>query len=113
MGVCDGHGTNGHMISDFVKKNLPKILSELIIEAIKGGKSRFIEDRKSQISKKKESQKSILPPLTKHRDLDTGDESPNGPHNYSAVSLHPDEKEGERLERLFDKWFKNNTDHRD
>lgn len=81
MGVCDGHGTNGHMISDFVKKNLPKILSELIIEAIKGGKSRFIEDRKSLISKKKESQKSILPPLTKQRDFDTGDESPNGPHN--------------------------------
>lgn len=34
MGVCDGHGTNGHMISDYVKKNLPKILSELFIEAL-------------------------------------------------------------------------------
>jgi serine/threonine protein phosphatase PrpC len=27
FGVCDGHGVNGHHVSDFVKKNLPKILS--------------------------------------------------------------------------------------
>jgi serine/threonine protein phosphatase PrpC len=27
FGVCDGHGVNGHLVSDFVKKNLPRIIS--------------------------------------------------------------------------------------
>ncbi len=30
FGVCDGHGVNGHLVSDFVKKNLPRILSTAI-----------------------------------------------------------------------------------
>jgi len=30
FGVCDGHGVNGHLVSDFVKKNLPRILSSAI-----------------------------------------------------------------------------------
>ena len=30
MGVCDGHGLQGHLVSNFVKVNLPKILSNLI-----------------------------------------------------------------------------------
>jgi serine/threonine protein phosphatase PrpC len=30
MGVCDGHGVHGHLVSNFVKNNLPKILKDLI-----------------------------------------------------------------------------------
>ena len=30
MGVCDGHGIHGHLVSNFVKVNLPKILADLI-----------------------------------------------------------------------------------
>lgn len=30
MGVCDGHGLQGHLVSNFVKINLPKILNEII-----------------------------------------------------------------------------------
>ena len=30
MGVCDGHGLQGHLVSNFVKVNLPKILQNLI-----------------------------------------------------------------------------------
>jgi hypothetical protein len=30
VGVCDGHGINGHLVSNFVKINLPKLLTEII-----------------------------------------------------------------------------------
>lgn len=30
VGVCDGHGIHGHLVSNYVKINLPKILLELI-----------------------------------------------------------------------------------
>jgi serine/threonine protein phosphatase PrpC len=30
MGVCDGHGGVGHLVSNFVKINLPKILANYI-----------------------------------------------------------------------------------
>ena len=30
MGVCDGHGLQGHLVSNFVKVNLPQILSAMI-----------------------------------------------------------------------------------
>lgn len=30
MGVADGHGVHGHLVSNFVKMNLPKILSDMI-----------------------------------------------------------------------------------
>lgn len=32
MGVCDGHGVVGHLVSNYVKVNLPKILSNLILQ---------------------------------------------------------------------------------
>jgi serine/threonine protein phosphatase PrpC len=31
MGVCDGHGVHGHLVSNFVKMNLPKTLSDMIL----------------------------------------------------------------------------------
>jgi serine/threonine protein phosphatase PrpC len=30
FGVMDGHGVNGHLVSELVRKNLPGILSNLI-----------------------------------------------------------------------------------
>ena len=30
MGVFDGHGMNGHLVSDFCKRNIPLILSNII-----------------------------------------------------------------------------------
>lgn len=30
MGVADGHGQQGHLVSNFVKINLPKILTGMI-----------------------------------------------------------------------------------
>jgi len=30
MGVADGHGLQGHQVSNFVKINLPKILTNMI-----------------------------------------------------------------------------------
>ena len=30
MGVCDGHGAQGHLVSSFVKQNLPRFLSDQI-----------------------------------------------------------------------------------
>jgi serine/threonine protein phosphatase PrpC len=37
FGVCDGHGINGHLVSDFVKKNLPKILGAMFVQVIGSG----------------------------------------------------------------------------
>ena len=30
LGVMDGHGANGHQVSDFIKKTLPLTLANLI-----------------------------------------------------------------------------------
>lgn len=30
VGVADGHGAHGHLVSNYVKINLPKILGEMI-----------------------------------------------------------------------------------
>lgn len=34
MGVNDGHGAHGHLVSNFVKVHLPKILADLILNKI-------------------------------------------------------------------------------
>ena len=31
FGVCDGHGSNGHIASGFIKEKLPKILKEKLL----------------------------------------------------------------------------------
>ena len=35
IGICDGHGIHGHLISEYVSKNLPDYLNELSDESIK------------------------------------------------------------------------------
>ena len=51
MGVCDGHGAVGHLVSNFVKVNLPKILTGLILNK---------DDNGSQAGRGRK-QKSFLP----------------------------------------------------
>jgi len=76
MGVCDGHGIHGHLVSNFVKVNLPKILADLIKNGNKN--NNLINDyasspgkgnnRNGPIFKNQKPPKlnqSFLPPLTK------------------------------------------------
>ena len=35
IGICDGHGIQGHLISDYVSKNIPSLLNDLSDESIK------------------------------------------------------------------------------
>ena len=35
LGVCDGHGTNGHLVSEYITKNLPNYLQDISDESIK------------------------------------------------------------------------------
>jgi serine/threonine protein phosphatase PrpC len=69
FGVMDGHGANGHHVSEMVRKNMPTILAELI--APEGGES--LNARNSLLSGKK-GKKSVgsrvtgnyLPPLVSY-----------------------------------------------
>ncbi len=56
MGVADGHGAVGHLVSNFVKINLPKILSNFIQK--KGNK-----DDGGSPQKIKKATKSFLPQI--------------------------------------------------
>ena len=51
--MCDGHGAVGHLVSNFVKVNLPKILSGLILNK---------DDSGSQAARGRK-QKSFLPQI--------------------------------------------------
>lgn len=57
----DGHGTNGHLVSDFVKKTFPQVLSNLVM----GGNGKDLNRINLKNSKKKEAykKKNFLPPL--------------------------------------------------
>lgn len=65
MGVCDGHGLQGHLVSNFVKINLPKILNETI-HLQSGSQNNEFQKDDGQIGTHKKSSKkvrSFLPPL--------------------------------------------------
>jgi len=55
MGVCDGHGAVGHLVSNFVKINLPKLLANFI--------HKKPNDNSEKISKVKKATKSFLPSI--------------------------------------------------
>lgn len=93
FGVCDGHGINGHLVSDFVKKNLPRILGAMFVQVLSSGFKK--PSNKSKKGKALHIQKEdvILPPLVKrsnfqsfHNNQDgqqqhySGDESGNESH---------------------------------
>jgi len=98
MGVCDGHGIHGHLVSNFVKINLPKILQDLIHnkKGANGYKDEYGSAKKAGMSQKGKSSKlqSFLPPLGKklgkrlnHFEIDgshlmTGDD----PMNFNSES---------------------------
>ena len=71
LGVCDGHGANGHLVSDYVKKTLPVITAKLIHEAIghisRKSSQNFLKNSsgKPKNPKSKEGGGNILPPLVK------------------------------------------------
>lgn len=54
MGVCDGHGSVGHLVSNFVKINLPKLLSNFINKKT---------SNENNIDKVKKVTKSFLPSI--------------------------------------------------
>ena len=71
MGVCDGHGVQGHLVSNYVKTNMPKILNETILSQMspnRFGDEMLRDDANlSSNNKAKKSDKSnFLPPLIKN-----------------------------------------------
>ena len=64
FGVCDGHGINGHLVSDFVKKNLPKILGAMFVQASSGPGKRSQKQKKGKVALINKED-VILPPLVK------------------------------------------------
>ena len=56
MGVCDGHGGVGHLVSNFVKINLPKILANFI-------QKKPSSDNSPNVPKVKKASKSFLPSI--------------------------------------------------
>lgn len=92
FGVCDGHGINGHLVSDFVKKNLPRILGAMFVQVLSSGFKKVSKPKKGKaVLIHKED--VILPPLVKksnfqsfHNNQDgqqqhySGDESGNESH---------------------------------
>lgn len=91
FGVMDGHGINGHLVSDFVQKYLPKVLANLI----EGGTGyEPFNIRKAIVSGKKGLKKSVpagsrnnpnyLPPLI------SGGSSTNTNSLKQRLSFNPD-----------------------
>ena len=73
FGVMDGHGLNGHHVSEFVKKNLPLALSSLINSSV--GSNEMKNPRLSIVSAHRSVKKAVpsrtgintyLPPLVKN-----------------------------------------------
>jgi serine/threonine protein phosphatase PrpC len=54
MGVADGHGSVGHLVSNFVKINLPKILANFIHKK---------PTNENNVAKVKKVTKSFLPSI--------------------------------------------------
>jgi serine/threonine protein phosphatase PrpC len=66
FGVCDGHGINGHMVSDFVKKNLPRILSAMFVQVISNGRKKHRKGA-SKVMTIAQKEDVVLPPLVKNQ----------------------------------------------
>ncbi len=60
FGVMDGHGLNGHLVSDFVKKQLPASLGTLIGNDLKISRHSISTEKRM---KKRSSNDGYLPPL--------------------------------------------------
>jgi serine/threonine protein phosphatase PrpC len=85
MGVCDGHGVVGHLVSNFVKINLPKILSNMIL-----GKKDVESSPPGKFVTKAKKNKSFLPQIggrNTYGDVDDGlsdNEHPAGEPNVGV-----------------------------
>ena len=59
-GIMDGHGANGHLVSDYIKKTFPKVLSNLIMGG--NGVDPLLNITNSNNNKKKNKKiKNFLP----------------------------------------------------
>lgn len=63
MGVFDGHGVNGHLVSDFCKRNIPICLSSLINEGQENDNG--LSSMSAQNKKRKnKASRHFLPPIS-------------------------------------------------
>jgi serine/threonine protein phosphatase PrpC len=60
LGIFDGHGVNGHMVSDFAKKSIPYFLSGLINNGNNDNRNLISANGKKI---KNKASKPFLPPL--------------------------------------------------
>lgn len=120
FGVCDGHGVNGHLISDFVKKHVPRILSSMINLAIGGN---AISKHKpgdpindtSKFKKKIIDARTILPPLVRNSSFDHDDiefdpkQLVNSFNRSEAALMSMDQamkQDEQQRNNAFNHWFK-------
>lgn len=69
--VCDGHGSNGHIIAKFIKQNLPKkIVKHLGIEVTAGSKSQQEKLQRMAALAKEYPEKGVIPKVLKAAFLD-------------------------------------------
>ena len=65
IGVLDGHGQNGHLISEFVKVQMPRILEQKVCDEIETQKKKSITNKSKEKLLKKSGKK--LPPLAEQK----------------------------------------------
>ena len=61
IGVLDGHGLNGHLVSDFIKKTMPVVLANLILGG--NGTDPIVSSQSQKAKHNKRNSKHFLPPL--------------------------------------------------
>ena len=68
FGILDGHGANGHLVSDFAKKMIPHYIANIITGNSSKKQSKndvsFAVAATSQKKKRKVNHNNYLPPLT-------------------------------------------------
>ena len=107
MGVCDGHGLQGHLVSNFVKINLPKILNEAIHLQSGANMNDFQKDDYGKKSNKK--MKSFLPPLVNKQGGNPRNDY-DGNNYYAEESHVQSENENSYKKKpsiLVESWFSN------
>ena len=86
FGVMDGHGINGHHVSEYVRKHLPNVLTSLI----EGGNGYdAFNSRNSLVSGKKGFKKSVPTRNNYLPSLIGGIPNKNREHGYSWITEDP------------------------
>lgn len=114
MGVCDGHGLQGHLVSNYVKINLPKILNETI-HLQNGPQNNDYQKDDGQIGvapwrKNNKKGRSFLPPLfnNKAQGRNVHDYDSNNYYNEeSQVQSENEQQYQKKPSILVENWFSN------